>query len=128
MERAPPPLALKTRTGLAKDEVVRPEDGAVRAGPNRVHGARLCVTGVEERAGGRERAGEVREEGGERGAKNVDVQPSPLPLTQFHQDGPRHVAAARGLVEVDIDTLELEVGVTVVGACVEGSGVFRRTR
>mmetsp|Transcript_31309 Transcript_31309/g.79466 ORF Transcript_31309/g.79466 Transcript_31309/m.79466 type:complete len:502 (-) Transcript_31309:80-1585(-) len=34
---------------------------------------------------------------------------------EVHEDGAGHVAAARGLVEVDIDALELEVRVAVVG-------------
>ena len=35
---------------------------------------------------------------------------------EVHEDGARHVAAARRLVVVDVDALELEVGVAVVGA------------
>ena len=35
---------------------------------------------------------------------------------QVHQDGTGHVAAARGLVEVHVDALQLEVGVAVVRA------------
>ena len=35
---------------------------------------------------------------------------------QIHEDGPGHVAAAGGFVEVNVDALQLEVGVTVVGA------------
>ena len=35
---------------------------------------------------------------------------------KVHQDGTGDVASAGGLVEVDIDALELEVGVTVVGS------------
>ena len=35
---------------------------------------------------------------------------------EVHEDGARHVAAARRLVVVDVDALELEVGVSVVGS------------
>ncbi len=35
---------------------------------------------------------------------------------EIHEDGARDVAAAGGLVEVDVDALQLEVGVAVVGA------------
>merc|ERR1711934_160059 len=34
---------------------------------------------------------------------------------QVHQDGAGHVAAAGGLVVVDVDALQLKVGVTMVG-------------
>merc|ERR1711966_108213 len=34
---------------------------------------------------------------------------------EVHKDGARHVATAGGLIVVHVDTLELEVGVTVVG-------------
>ncbi len=36
---------------------------------------------------------------------------------QVHQDGAGHVAAARRLVEVDVDALQLQVRVAMVGAC-----------
>ena len=61
---------------LPKHEVVGPEDLAVGARPNRVHGARLKI----------------------------------------HQDGPGDVLATGGLVVVDIDALQLEIGVAVVSA------------
>merc|ERR1712178_220777 len=35
---------------------------------------------------------------------------------EVHEDGTRHVTAASGLIVVHVDTLQLEVGVTVVGA------------
>ena len=35
---------------------------------------------------------------------------------QIHEDGAGHVAAASGLVVVNVDALQLEVRVTVVGA------------
>jgi len=35
---------------------------------------------------------------------------------EVHEDGAGHVTATGGLVVVDVDALELEVGVTVVGA------------
>jgi len=35
---------------------------------------------------------------------------------EVHEDGSGHVAAAGGFVVVDVDALELEVGVSVVGA------------
>ena len=35
---------------------------------------------------------------------------------QVHQDGAGHIAATRGLVEVHVDALQLQVGVTVVRA------------
>ena len=38
------------------------------------------------------------------------------PGLEVHEDGAGHVAAAGGLVEVDVDALQLEVGVAVVGA------------
>mmetsp|Transcript_27447 Transcript_27447/g.51411 ORF Transcript_27447/g.51411 Transcript_27447/m.51411 type:complete len:229 (+) Transcript_27447:425-1111(+) len=36
---------------------------------------------------------------------------------QVHQHGSRHVAPSRGLVEVHVDALELEVGITMIGSC-----------
>ena len=38
------------------------------------------------------------------------------PRLQIDQDGPGHVLAPRGLIVVDVDPLELKVGVAVVGA------------
>ena len=35
---------------------------------------------------------------------------------EIHQDGARDVAAARGLIVVHIDALQLEVGIPMVGA------------
>ena len=35
---------------------------------------------------------------------------------QIHQDCPRHIAATRGFVEVDVDALQLQVGVPVICA------------
>ena len=35
---------------------------------------------------------------------------------QVHEDGPGHVLAAAGLVVVDIDPLQLQLGLTAVGA------------
>ena len=35
---------------------------------------------------------------------------------QVHEDGPGHVLAATGLVVVDIDPLELEIRVAMIGA------------
>ena len=35
---------------------------------------------------------------------------------QVHEDGAGHIAAAAGLVEVDVDPLELQVGVAVIAA------------
>ena len=46
----------------------------------------------------------------------VYMQLSFLAWLQVHQHGARHVAAPRGLVEVDVDALQLQVRVTVVGA------------
>jgi hypothetical protein len=34
---------------------------------------------------------------------------------EVHKDGARHIATAGGFVEVHIDALQLEVGITVVG-------------
>jgi len=35
---------------------------------------------------------------------------------QVHEDGSGHISASGGFVEVDVDSLELEVGVSVVGS------------
>ena len=43
------------------------------------------------------------------------LRPFPT-LTQVHQYGARHVAAASGFIEVDVDALQLQVGVAGVGA------------
>ena len=42
--------------------------------------------------------------------------PEPCAWLQVHEHRSRHVAAARGLVEVDVDALQLQVRVPVVGA------------
>ena len=54
------------------------------------------------------------------GSEDLAIGPGPYTVhgagLQVHEDGPGHVLAAAGLVVVDIDPLELEVRVAMVGA------------
>ncbi len=99
------PLERVARLGLLSDDV---QHGVDELGALGVVALRPVVT----RAGLPEDE-VVRPEELPKGARSHRVHRARL---EVHEDGARDVAAARRLVEVAVDALELEVGVAVVGS------------